>query len=289
MQKTELARPSNDVMITTVNFHITDRCNMHCRHCFAQDLAGRDMELEDAIRLVSMLSKAGFKKINFAGGEPMLYNGLDDLITVAKTHGMITSLVTNSSMIRDGWIKHISASLDILALSIDSCNVKVHRASGRFAGDGPISAERYLSIIKQAQTNGMRTKINTVVTRFNKDEDLTKFVQTARPEKWKIMRVLSIQGQNDDLFDLVKVTQEEFNRFVNRHKKTIGHLTRIVPEDNRLMIGSYAMVNPQGRFIDNTGSVYKYSRPILKVGVAEARKDVNMYHDRFVDRGGMAG
>jgi hypothetical protein len=52
------------------------------------------------------------------------------------------------------------------------------------------------------------------------------------------------------------------------------------------MIGSYVMVDPAGRFYDNVDSAYRYSRPILEVGAAEALNDVSVFRDVFLDRKG---
>ena len=44
-----------------------------------------------------------------------------------------------------------------------------------------------------------RVKINTVVTRTNLMEDLSDFIVEARPERWKLLQVLPVEGQNDRL------------------------------------------------------------------------------------------
>ena len=40
----------------------------------------------------------------------------------------------------------------------------------------------------------------------------------------------------------------------------------VIPESNDLMTGSYVMVDPAGRFFDNTAGAHVYSRPINQVG-----------------------
>ena len=44
---------------------------------------------------------------------------------------------------------------------------------------------------------GVRIKVNTVVTRSNLKEDLTGFILEACPERWKLLQVLPVKGQND--------------------------------------------------------------------------------------------
>ena len=52
------------------------------------------------------------------------------------------------------------------------------------------------------------------------------------------------------------------------------------------MMGSYIMIDPEGRFFDNHAGEHHYSKPILEVGVEEAFSSV--YYDpvKFLVRGG---
>lgn len=52
------------------------------------------------------------------------------------------------------------------------------------------------------------------------------------------------------------------------------------------MRGSYAMVDPAGRFYDNIDGPHHYSRPLLEVGVDAAWADVGFFMARFEERGG---
>ena len=257
---------------------------MSCVHCFAANLPAALLPLDNSIKLVRMLAQAGFRKINFAGGEPMLYNGIDDLIRVAKENGMTTSVVTNGTRITDAWLDDIAGCLDWITLSIDSSNPETHRQSGRAAGDGPLPTERYLEMCRSIKRHGIRLKINTVVTRYNHGEDMTGFIREAAPERWKIMQALAVRGQNDRNAGLFEVTGGQFDAYVKRNRSVEG--IKVVPESNDLMTGSYVMVDPIGCFFDNTKGSHTYSRPILKVGVSSALQDVKTDPERFGMRGG---
>jgi len=52
------------------------------------------------------------------------------------------------------------------------------------------------------------------------------------------------------------------------------------------MTGSYAMVDPAGRFFDNTMGAYTYSRPILEADICEAFSQVNFDVETFHAHGG---
>ena len=207
--------------IPSVNFHLWKPCNMRCRFCFAtfQDV-GQDvlpsghLPREGCLSVVEALASAGFDKINFAGGEPTLCPWLPDLIRRAREFGCTTSVVTNGSRITPEWLDHVDGCLDWAALSIDTVDPQKLEASGRTTRDGPLSENDYLGAIDMLKERGIRLKINTVVTRNNCDEDLTGFITKARPERWKLLQVLPIRGQNDGLVDDQVITAEQFAGYV---------------------------------------------------------------------------
>ena len=150
-----------------------------------------------------------------------------------------------------------------------------------------MSEAEYLRVIDMLKQRSIRLKINTVVTRSNYEEDLAGFIANARPERWKLLQVLPIRGQNDGLVDNFVITQEEFARRVarNRYVESMGII--VVPESNDMMTGSYVMVDPAGRFFDNVAGTHVYSRPINQVGVDAALREVSVDPDKFRLRDGL--
>ncbi len=267
---------------------------MRCRFCFAtfQDL-GQDvlpkghLPREGCLAVVDALAGAGFEKINFAGGEPTLCPWLPDLIRRAKQLALTTSIVTNGSRITPAWLDRVGGSLDWAALSIDTVDPQKLEETGRTTRSGPMSEDDYLNVIDTLKERGVRVKINTVVTRSNCDEDLTGFIARARPERWKLLQVLPVRGQNDGLVDDQVVAVEQFDAYVDRNRRVEDAGVAVVPEDNELMTGSYVMVDPAGRFFDNTAGAHVYSRAINDVGVEAALRDVAVDPVRFRSRGGL--
>ena len=271
--------------VPAVNYHLLLACNMACSHCFAANLSEKRLPDDEAVDLIRMIAGYGFEKINFAGGEPMLHSGLNSLIRTAKECGMTTSVVTNGARITIPWLDEISGHLDWIALSIDSPFPETHMASGRVGKNGPISTECYQKTCDAIKQHGIRLKINTVVTIHNHSEVMAGFVYDAQPERWKVMRALPVDGQNDHNICSFEVTGEQFDAYVKRNTPVKGVI--IVPEDNDLMTGSYTMIDPMGRFYDNVDGIYRYGRPILQVGVEKALQDTRVDRETFERRGGL--
>ena len=281
--------------VPSVNFHLWEPCNMECKFCFAtfQDVK-REMNLpkghlpkEDCFLVIDQLAEFGFDKLNLVGGEPTLCRWLPDLIARAKGHAMTTSIVTNGSKITDQWLNNLNGSLDWIGLSIDTVDPEKSVRIGRaIRGKVPMTAEEYLNITDKIKRHGIRLKINTVVNSVNWEDDLTSFIQLAKPERWKLFQALRVKGQNDEYINDFVITTEQFKAYVQRNRLVKNDGITVVPENNEAMTESYVMIDPAGRFFDNVQGSYRYSEPILKVGVAAALKQVSIDPERFRQRGG---
>lgn len=280
-------------MIPSVNYHLWEACNMRCKFCFAtfQDVKNTilpkgHLPKEESLAVVKKLAEAGFEKITFVGGEPTLCPWLGELILTAKSYGLTTMIVTNGTNLSDHFLSSNRSILDWISLSIDSINNETNLKSGRaIAGKKVISRNEYEKLVDRIKQFGYGLKINTVVNALNVDENMIDFIDYAKPNRWKIFQALPIDGQNDGHIDSILVTKENFEKYVERHKNGLSHI-KIVAEDNAAMKGTYAMVDPAGRFFDNVGRSYKYSHGILEIGVSKAIQQVEYNLTDFLKREG---
>ena len=125
------------------------------------------------------------------------------------------------------------------------------------------------------------------MSRSNLNEDLSEFIIDARPERWKLLQVLPVEGQNDSSANGQLISGEEFQAYVEKNLGVEKHGITVVPETNDLMPGSYVMVDPSGRFFDNVAGSHTYSRPILDVGVEQALRDVTVDAEKFLSGSGL--
>jgi radical S-adenosyl methionine domain-containing protein 2 len=240
---------------------------------------------EESIRLTEVLATR-FSKVSFAGGEPTLCPWLPELVRTAKACGATTMLVTNGSRLPQV-IEQMQGVLDWVAISVDSASDRTLVQLGRAVrGRNAIPRERYVEIAAMVRQAGMRLKINSVITSLNAAEDMSEFIRELAPERWKVLRVLPVEGQNDGRVEPLLCGDEDFARFVERHQALEADGIAVVPEDNEDMRGSYAMVDPAGRFFDNASGGHSYSPPIMQAGLEAAWSQVTFSMDRFLDRGG---
>jgi radical S-adenosyl methionine domain-containing protein 2 len=267
---------------------------MRCKFCFAtfQDvkksiLPKGHLPRHEAIEVVLQLADIGFEKITFAGGEPTLCPWLPELITTAKEAGLTTMIVTNGTNLTERFLAANRQHLDWIALSVDSMKVETNLSIGRaVVGKRPITKDQYFSLADTIKEHGYGFKVNTVVNLSNYTENLNEFIKYSSPKRWKVFQALPVSGQNDRFTGHFEITNQQFHLFIERHQELQAH-TIIVSESNDDMKGSYAMVDPAGRFYDNTGGKYNYSSPILEIGSRLAIQQVTYDFGKFVRRQGV--
>ena len=279
----------------SVNYHVNRNCNFGCKFCFAtfEDtkvvLKGAMLKRADRLALVDRLVAAGVSKLTFVGGEPTLIPDLAGLLARAKAGGVTTMIVTNGALFKGALLESLVPNLDWVAFSVDSANELVNQASGRARkrSGQVLEAAELLQRADLARERGVRIKLNTVVHRLNWEEDMSDFVAALQPERWKLFQVLPVEGQNSGSVDELLIDDQRFEAYVERHRGLEEKGVDVVPESNDAMRGSYAMVDPAGRFFDNTSGGHRYSQPILDVGVSAAFEEVSFSAEKFEARGGV--
>lgn len=285
---------TNEVLPPSVNLHFWRPCNMRCGFCFAtyedtaKQLPRGHLPREDLLRLIDTVAAHGARKLTFVGGEPTLCPWLGELIGRAKQHGLTTMLVSNGWRLRDAdYMRAELRELDWLTLSVDSLDADKNLRAGRaHRGTEVMRAEDLVLIGERARRMGMRLKLNTVVHAINASDDFACFVAALRPSRWKLFRVLPVEGQNHERFAEFELDRGRFAAYVERHRWLEQLGVTIVAEDNEDMRGTYAMIDPRGCFHDSVEGVYRYSEPILEVGLERAWAQVRFSAERFEQRGG---
>ncbi|XP_010850339.1 PREDICTED: radical S-adenosyl methionine domain-containing protein 2 [Bison bison bison] len=276
---------------TSVNYHFTRQCNYKCGFCFHTAKTSFVLPLEEAKKGLLMLKEAGMEKINFSGGEPFLQDRgeyLGRLVKFCKQELQLpsVSIVSNGSLIRERWFQKYGEYLDILAISCDSFDEQVNVLIGR--GQGKKNHVENLQKLRTwCKEYRVAFKINSVINRFNVDEDMKEQITALNPVRWKVFQCLIIEGENsgeDALREAERfvISDEEFEAFLDRHKD----VSCLVPESNQKMRDSYLILDEYMRFLNCRNGRKDPSKSILDVGVEEAIKFSGFDEKMFLKRGG---
>ena len=276
--------------INAVNFHLTKYCNYKCKFCFAEfndKPLDKGLSKLEMFEIIELCAKNNIKKISFAGGEPMLCTWLNELIIYAKKLKLTTMLVTNGHFLTEEWLKSVDGSLDWVSLSIDSIDRNSLLKIGRARGRKTLSENEFFMKFEYLKKQKIKLKINTVVNQINYKEDLREFILKAKPKRWKIFKVLPVSGQSDKTINEMTIDDVQFEFFINKNKTILRQNINMVVENNDLMTNSYLMIDPFGRFFDNSTKKLSYSKPILKVGFQNAISQISYSYEKFIERGGV--
>ena len=115
-----IAGPAIEDFPFFIQWHLTERCNLRCRHCYqgqrrAEEMAADEVkrEIDGATQMFQAWEQEhGVRvspSIHFTGGEPFLYDGLYDVMAYARTKGYGLAMMTNGCLITEEDARKASA------------------------------------------------------------------------------------------------------------------------------------------------------------------------------------
>lgn len=273
----------------TINWHIIQKCNYKCYYCFAKYKKTQRKEIHYSKKEIEVLLNKVYKtfnsnyknsviRLNIAGGEPTLSKNLDFIIETAYRIGFKVSIITNSSVLTTKFIKSNAKYLSMFAISIDSINKDNNLKIGRVQKMISLEISQVFRNIElfRSFNKDIKIKINTVVNMHNYNEYLGDFINLLKPDKWKVFQALSINSKE------IHCSNSQYKIFLQKHEKL---RVSTFAESNDEMTDSYIMIDPYGRFYQNTNGSYTYSKSILDITDNEIMKcinvDINKYNNRY--------
>ena len=177
-------RPLHDLRIS-----VTDRCNFRCTYCMPKELFGANyrfmprselLSFEEITRLAGVFVAHGVRKIRLTGGEPLLRQGLDDLVRMLSgVEGLEDlTLTTNGSLLTPERARRLrAAGLERLTVSLDAVDDTVFASMN----DVGFPVEPVLQAIEDAGRAGLSpVKINMVVKRGVNDHEVVPMAERFR-------------------------------------------------------------------------------------------------------------
>ena len=156
--------PATLTGLPVLQVHPTLRCHLSCTHCYASSGpdARQELSLADLLRVVDDGADLGYAQLSVSGGEPLLYDGLADLLERGRRRGMVTSLVTNGLLLRTRRWDRVRHLVDILAVSVDGDEQEHDLIRGRRG-----AFARTVAGLRVLQATGTPYAVVTTLTQFN--------------------------------------------------------------------------------------------------------------------------
>ena len=272
--------------LNVFNLHLTNACNYRCAYCFGKFSCAKPLALQDCKRVIDNIRRY-FQanaiidgRINLAGGEPLLYPYLDEVIEYACKQGLRTSIVTNGSLLTETKIRFWAGKVDCIGLSVDSFLEETNRAVGRCNQGQTLSCSKLFATADCIRENGIQLKVNTVVSKYNAWEDMMDGYRRLRPDRLKFFQLQIVRSVNDFARDFC-ITDEEFYAFYKRYKDCA---MVVVMEESGSMENSYLMIDPQGKLILNDCGEYRRFGDCLTEELVTLMKKIPIDNKKFAKR-----
>lgn len=165
--------------IVDLRVSITDRCNYRCVYCReGADGSFSELPMDVYARLIRVFVSLGIEKVRLTGGEPLLRQGLLDLIREVAEMKTLSgapldiALTTNGHLLAEMAVPLHEAGLSRVTVSMDAVDSDTFTRITRVPG----SYEKVLAGIHAAKAAGLGPiKINCVLLRGFNDENIEKF------------------------------------------------------------------------------------------------------------------
>ncbi len=159
--------------ITYLRLSITDRCDLRCRYCMAEEMTflprAQILTLEEIATIARAFVELGVEKIRVTGGEPLVRRGALELLEeLGRLPLKELVLTTNGMRLAQCAGRLVRAGVRRVNVSLDSLRPERFRHITRF-GD----LDRVLAGIEAARRAGFaRVKLNAVILRGVNDDEV---------------------------------------------------------------------------------------------------------------------
>ncbi len=252
-----------------INFHITEKCNFRCKHCFAKFKCNDQISLSDAkvvvdkIKEYFVINGISDGRINIAGGEPFLYQGLGELIEYINGKGIEVSIITNGFLLMSNFIQQYKDKISMIGISVDSLDEEMCINLGRCTvSRETLNFKKIVDLGREIKFNGIMLKYNIVLTKLNCKESVEKFKELflkTWPDRIKLIQMRVNDEVNDKANDL-RIEESEFEEYCRQFKK----VKNIVVESDDDLESSYIIIDPAGNLISNKGHKHETVGNVLE-------------------------
>lgn len=155
-----------------VQWHLTERCNLACRHCYQSGNGTTEMDIsavqETAEEVAEMLADWTEKyaisftgSLNVTGGEPLVRKDLFEVLRLMREQGFEISLLTNGTLVDREKAEELRGLVRLVQVSIEGPE-PVHDA---IRGKG--AYKKAVTGVENMLASGIFVSLNITISRLN--------------------------------------------------------------------------------------------------------------------------
>lgn len=174
------AQPSPVPSLRYLEFQITDRCNLTCRHCYLGDGFLEDLPLGTILKVFKEFEEIQGLRLLLSGGEPLLHPHFWEINDALREYPFRSVMLSNGTLLtgdsaRKLRVHEVQLSLDGMQKGHESL-----RGGGTF--------EKVIRAIDHLQAADIRVSIATMIHRNNLKEfdEMASFLHSKNIEEWNV-------------------------------------------------------------------------------------------------------
>ncbi|TFH44444.1 MAG: radical SAM protein [ANME-2 cluster archaeon] len=159
-----------------VQFELTSKCNLSCKHCFMTDDDSAELSSEEIKGIIDQLVEMGTFFLAFTVGEIFTRDDLFDIVRYANDKGFFMTFMTNATLIRPEHINEIKKLKPVkFEISLYGATAKTHDHITNVDG----SFKRTVTAIEALIESGIEVLIKTPLMNLNIKEadEIAAFVE----------------------------------------------------------------------------------------------------------------
>jgi len=262
-------------------WHITERCNKNCRHCYQNGHPSDDLPLSDLYTILDRMDEALAKwdlkgSLSLTGGEPCVrYSDLHNLMDrIDQIDNFVYyDILTNGSLLTDDIIRSLKKQRKLrrIQVSLEGSTPEINDA---IRGDG--SYRETLDAIREMKRRGLTVSVMTTISRFNY-QDIPALIEVLNDEVVDTFAMdrLIPEGRGESLRDQLLSSEELRELYesiyeIALQKKSTRILlyrplfTLVAPDDSS--VGALCSVGNNALTVMPDGTVYPCRRLPIPIG-----------------------
>ncbi len=202
-----------------MKIEVTKKCPLACVHCSSDssEQEFQQISIEKCLDIIKQAISMGLNELSFSGGEPLIWEGIDQAISFAHSNGVTVNVYTSGNVESDVVFQRLKrAGLTRAIFSLYSTIKEEHNAVTR----NRLSFDRTIEAIKHAQKNDIITEIHFVALKnsYKRLEDIVRFARSIGVQQVSVLRFVP-QGRGV-LLDIM--SQEENHELATTIRRLKG-------------------------------------------------------------------
>lgn len=151
-----------------VQWKITNKCNLKCKHCYLGKLDGFELDFKKAMEITDTIINSNVMEVTLSGGECLTYKGIEKIIQKLLNNEIKVDIFTNALLLKRFLDKLDETNIEknklLFYVSVDGLKDTHEKIRGKNTFD--ITIEN----IKYAIDKGYTVVTNTVINKINYED-----------------------------------------------------------------------------------------------------------------------